>query len=300
MVAGKGRTKDSKGPVIPISQAPSSSAASSQTTPDHKACFSKHQKRTQWEPDEDPKERRICGLCCAWSAIIIGCFIMGVLVVGGMYLSFLQNALPQFYVKAMKFTKLKVNTKNLQTMLTADLELQINATNKNDKYDLSYGLFKVEVWSDDIKLGTTEVPPFEQKARKMTVVKLKTGVENSLVNGDDADELVKNWQNRHLTLNMVFRGSISFNFEGRHVNDLPLTVSCEKVVISEIDAGRQPVCHAKMFKFGFMLAIKERHAHGSKPGAIYSAGALQLVTKQAVWSKNHPHNLAPYVGKKEE
>ena len=37
-----------------------------------------------------------------------------------------------------------------------------------------------------------------------------------------------------------------------------------------------------------------------QPGAIYSAGALQLVTKRAVWSENHPHNLAPSVGKKEE
>ena len=35
-------------------------------------------------------------------------------------------------------------------------------------------------------------------------------------------------------------------------------------------------------------------------GAIYSAGALQLVTKRAVWSKNHSHNLAPSVGYKEE
>ena len=35
-------------------------------------------------------------------------------------------------------------------------------------------------------------------------------------------------------------------------------------------------------------------------GAIYSAGALQLDTKIAVWSDFHPHNLAPSVGKKEE
>ncbi|KAF5955239.1 hypothetical protein HYC85_008095 [Camellia sinensis] len=37
-----------------------------------------------------------------------------------------------------------------------------------------------------------------------------------------------------------------------------------------------------------------------QPGAIYSAGALQLVTKRAVWSENHSHNLAPSVRKKEE
>ena len=37
-----------------------------------------------------------------------------------------------------------------------------------------------------------------------------------------------------------------------------------------------------------------------QPGAIYSAGALQLDTKIAVWSENHPHNLAPSMGKKEE
>ncbi|KAF5951707.1 hypothetical protein HYC85_009651 [Camellia sinensis] len=49
-----------------------------------------------------------------------------------------------------------------------------------------------------------------------------------------------------------------------------------------------------------VLAIKEKHPHGSKLGAIYSASALQLVTKRAVWSENYPHNLAPSVGKKEE
>ena len=30
--------------------------------------------------------------------------------------------------------------------------------------------------------------------------------------------------------------------------------------------------------------------------AIYSAGALQLITRRAVWSENYPHNLAPSVG----
>ncbi|GMP90801.1 hypothetical protein CsSME_00041770 [Camellia sinensis var. sinensis] len=34
--------------------------------------------------------------------------------------------------------------------------------------------------------------------------------------------------------------------------------------------------------------------------AIYSAGALQLITRRAVWSEKHPYNLAPSVGILEE
>ncbi|KAF5947282.1 hypothetical protein HYC85_013239 [Camellia sinensis] len=37
-----------------------------------------------------------------------------------------------------------------------------------------------------------------------------------------------------------------------------------------------------------------------RSGLIYSAGVLQLSTKLAVWSENHPRNLAPSVGTKGE
>lgn len=203
-----------------------------------------------WDSGDDVKrERRGCRLCCAWTSLVVGFLVLGLMLLGALSLSFVKGALPEFRVKSLNISRLEISKKDKNTFLTADVQLLINVTNKNDRYDLSYSVLSVEVSSEDINLGTKEVAEFKQNPKKVSVLNVSTEVKKSVVDDAATDDLKSNYKDRQVVIDVVFEGSVTVNMEGRKLSGLPLKVLCTSIQQVDIDNGLQPQCRVKMFHF---------------------------------------------------
>lgn len=146
--------------------------------------------------------------------------------------------------------KLNVSNTKSSTLLTAIFELRMNATNKNN-IGLSYGKLIVDVVSEDINVGRTEVPPFYQQPHSMHVFKVTTRVSKSQVTWYDAKDLKDNSKRHLMVIDAVFKGKLTFVINGNKVNAFPLKVACQDIDQSEIDAGHAPKCNVKISLFRY-------------------------------------------------
>ncbi|CAL5333914.1 unnamed protein product [Camellia sinensis] len=230
---------------------------------------------TNQAAEEEEKEGRACGLCCAWTSLIAGCIVLVLLLSGGLFLYFLQSGLPEFRVKRLDFTKIEIVSNNQRTHLSMDFQILINATNKNEKHGLSYGPLKVKVSADEVNLGSLELSAFKQKPRQVTQLKLLKAVRKLEVNAEDGQALKSDYKSRELVVNLVFKGSISMNLGGQVYNGLPLTVLCDDIAQSDIDNGLQPECRVKILNiadFGkLVMTVLARHEHCI---ALWSGGSI--------------------------
>lgn len=202
-----------------------------------------------WDSNDEKRERRGRRLCCAWTSLIVGCLVLALMLLGSLSLYFIKGALPEFSIKSMNISRLDISSKDERTLLSADVQLLINATNKNDGYDLSYSALTVEVSSEDINLGTTEVAAFKQNPKKVSQLKVSTGVRKSAVDDAAVEDLKSNYKVRQVVIDVVFKGRISLNIEGHELNGLPMKVLCTSIEQNVIDSGLQPKCQVKMFNF---------------------------------------------------
>ncbi|KAH7838661.1 hypothetical protein Vadar_029606 [Vaccinium darrowii] len=188
-----------------------------------------------WDSNDEKRERRGRRLCCAWTSLIIGCLVLALMLLGALSLYFINGALPEFSIKSMNISRLDISSKDERTLLSADVQLLINATNKNDGYDLSYSALTVEVSSEDINLGTTEVAAFKQNPKKVSELKVSTGVRKSAVDDAAVEDLKSNYKVRQVVIDVVFKGRISLNIEGHELNGLPMKVLCTSIEQNVID-----------------------------------------------------------------
>ncbi|GFZ01765.1 hypothetical protein Acr_15g0003740 [Actinidia rufa] len=268
-MAASGFPTSGSGPMLPLPKPPSRSQ-SFQRTPSRRVYFaetpSKHDTCrdtthedslgtlprhhcTDWEYDGGPKKCSGCGLCCACASLIAGCIVLILVLFGALSYSFVQGSMPDFRIRSFNITRLEVSPKDKPTTLTADVHFVINATNKYHRFELSYGTLNVDVSAGKINLGHTEVAPFKQSGVNVRELDLKVGVKDMAVDSGDALALKSDREEKNMVINVVFKGSISFNFEGHQLKDMPLSVLCHNVEQSDVYNGLRPLCHVRIFNF---------------------------------------------------
>ncbi|KAM7527567.1 hypothetical protein LguiB_030977 [Lonicera macranthoides] len=206
--------------------------------------------RTDSESQEDhPRKKSICNKCCAWGSLAVCIVLLLILLAGVIFFAFLQGNLPEIRIQRLDVRRLNVSNTKSSTLLTAIFELRMNATNKNSKIGLSYSKLIVDVVSEDVSVGRTEVPPFYQQPHSMHVFKVTTGVSKSQVTWYDAKDLKDNSKRHLMVIDAVFKGKLTFVINGNKVNTFPFKVACQDIDQSEIDAGHAPKCDVKISLF---------------------------------------------------
>lgn len=66
-----------------------------------------------------------CNSCCAWTSFIVGIVFLLVLLVGGVYFTFLQSNMPEVRLRRLDVYALNVTNTDNDTLLTADFEVTL-------------------------------------------------------------------------------------------------------------------------------------------------------------------------------
>ncbi|KAL3530990.1 hypothetical protein ACH5RR_010312 [Cinchona calisaya] len=188
-----------------------------------------------------------CNICCAWASIIIGTLVVIIFVVGAIFFSFFQSNMPDFHFQGLNVTKIDIATApNSDTLLTADISVSLNATNKNGKWPVYYSSFSADLSSGDVYLGKVNFPDMEQKPHDSTELKVHTLLKNVTTNEADAKDLKKKYQNRQLLINLILGGNVHYVMNGHKMVGFPFKVLCQNIYQGLLDDGEVPKCQVKM------------------------------------------------------
>ncbi|PIN05974.1 hypothetical protein CDL12_21481 [Handroanthus impetiginosus] len=214
-----------------------------------------HDRRTPPLADDDSdtesrSRRRGCGprcnSCCAWTSLILGILLLLLLLVGGIYFAFLQSNLPEVHLHRLDIYTIDVVNTNNDTLLTADFEVRINATNGSDRIELGFRSMTASMSSAGIDFGDVKIGDLHQLPRMSTDMKIRAAVKNASVEEAAAKELQDNVKERMLVINVVIKGHIDFFLGGKKMNGFPFKIDCSQMDQSVIDNGNSPKCNAKM------------------------------------------------------
>lgn len=189
-----------------------------------------------------------CNICCAWTSIIVGTLVVILLVVGAIFFSFFQSNMPEFHFQSLIVKKLDIfPTPNSDTtFLTANIEVDLNATNKNEMMPVYYTSIMADLSSQDIYLGKVHIPELEQEPHNSTDLKLQTELNNVTVAYADAKELKKRSLNHQMLIDVILGGNVHYVINGHRMPGFPFKVLCHNIYQGELDDGEVPKCDVKM------------------------------------------------------
>ncbi|KAK9279600.1 hypothetical protein L1049_013279 [Liquidambar formosana] len=233
---------------------PSSKPSSNPTSkPVRHVVFSEIPRRPH-KPDKERRRGRCCSgcfvVCCAWGCMIGFALVLVLLVVAAIFVAFLHSEMPEVHVARVSIPSLDVVTaSSQQALLSADVDIVVEVSNKNDRAKLSYGTMTVDVSSEKISLGQTKVVAFSQKPKNSTELKIHTKVTRLAVDKEDGAFLKSNVKDGEMVFDVVLSGTIGVGVGRFTINGLPVTMACHGIQQSQVDIGQEPKCSVKMFSF---------------------------------------------------
>ncbi|XP_077244212.1 NDR1/HIN1-like protein 13 [Tasmannia lanceolata] len=195
------------------------------------------------------RQRRPCCStckCCMWTFFFFFSLLLFFTLIGSLLYAWARPMLPEFRVERLSVPKFELVTNSHQTYLKTEVHLFFEASNKNDKIGFSYDDIRVFVSSEDVNLGRESVPAFAQGPNNVTIVKIRSGVSNSLVDNGEGKRLKKKFEKKDLVLDVELRAAVRI-FVGKWIsNRFPITLLCEDIHLSKVAAGFEPVCHVSL------------------------------------------------------
>ncbi|CAI9107168.1 OLC1v1006466C1 [Oldenlandia corymbosa var. corymbosa] len=194
-----------------------------------------------------PKKRSSrFNLCCAWASLVVGVLTILILVLGGVSFLFFQSNLPDFRFESLNVTSFEiVRAPNSDTLLSADIEVTLNATNKNDKIPVFYSSLTADLSSDGVSLGSMQLPDLLQRPQNFTDLKIHSVLNNVTVS-EDAQDLQTKSEKHQLLIDLVIRGNVHFDLQGQRLAGFPFKVICQDVYQGLLDDGKTPKCIVKL------------------------------------------------------
>ncbi|KAK4483049.1 hypothetical protein RD792_010225 [Penstemon davidsonii] len=194
-----------------------------------------------------PSCHTFCNSICAWALLIIVILLFILLIAGVTYFSILQSNLPEVHLQRIDVNRVEVNRTRMDTLLTADVQVRLNATNKNGRIALSYSRMSATLTTEGINLGTENLESLKQNPGTSSDIMVRTAVRRMPVLGGAADELVHNSNDKTMMVDVVLKGHIDFFVDGRnHMTGFPIRVVCVNVDQWKIDNGNAHRCDVKM------------------------------------------------------
>jgi len=189
---------------------------------------------------------KCCSVCFAWTLLGIFGLAVFLVVVGVLFILFLQSSMPKIYIQNLYFPTLKVHNTTKETLLNANVGLRIEFLNKNDEFELSYGHLTVHVKSGQIDLGRTRVSGFTHRPKDRKVLKITTKVKGIEVDEDEAMQLKSDVMNSQEIVDVGLRGTVGFHYRKFNLNFLPFKVACDHVKKADIVVTWKPKCSVRI------------------------------------------------------
>ncbi|KAL7081886.1 hypothetical protein ACP275_14G066600 [Erythranthe tilingii] len=189
----------------------------------------------------------LCNSCCAWTSLTVGILLILFLLLGGIYFAFLQSNLPEVRLQRLDINALAVNTTAAgDTLLTADFEVRLNATNGSGNIELGYSSMTATISSAGVNFGEVRIADMRQPPHTTTELDVRAATANMVVEDAAADELQDNTRMHVLVVDVVVKGQINFYVGGKRMNGFPFKIDCHSIDQSEIDDGHAPKCNTQM------------------------------------------------------
>ncbi|XP_058073403.1 NDR1/HIN1-like protein 6 [Magnolia sinica] len=194
---------------------------------------------------EKPRERRgrsCCCICCALTWILIlSLLLVAAVGVGLLYLWFEPTA-PGFRIERLSVPQLDLMEDSDQMHLTAEVNLSIVVSNKNDEMRFSYDNIVVFVSSEGVIMGRTTVPKFALGPKNVSIVKVYTRLSNSLVDNAEAERLRAGFERKDLVLEVTVDCMMSVMVGNWRSIGVPTTILCENLQWARIGHRFEPRC----------------------------------------------------------
>lgn len=205
--------------------------------------------KDDYDTPRKSKKHPCCFACGVRTFLCAFVFLLLLLVMAVVFISFLYASLPKVYVRMIDLSKLDVdgnNTAKGKAKFNANVDLKMEFKNRNHGTKLKYGTWRVKVSWQEIKLGKTEVGGFSQKNNNVTELRVRMKVEDQVVYRDGADQLMDDLKDEKAVFDVVFRGHVSIHFGAIKINGLPLSVKCDPNK-GLLDVARKHQCRVRLF-----------------------------------------------------
>lgn len=190
-----------------------------------------------------------CFICCAWACLGVVAVILGLLVLGVWFVSFVKSDLPEVRVHSISFPGLRVANSSTETRLDTGVDLRLNFTNKNSKIGISYEKMTAEISVEEIRIGRAHVSGFLQEPRSQSILKIATQATRSVIPMEDGQDLPSNAKGKAIVLDAVLNGMLGLNFGSFKLHRLPFVIKCTDLKQAEVDIGLEPRCGIRIFAF---------------------------------------------------
>ncbi|XP_038895624.1 uncharacterized protein LOC120083816 [Benincasa hispida] len=187
--------------------------------------------------------------CCAWICLVVFGIVLAVLILGVIFMSFLQSGLPQITVKMLNLSKFETNNSTNQNnvLLNAKVDVSIEMRNKNDKIELSYSNIVVNLASDDVKLGRSVIPGFTHKPGNTTYFNVTMNVVGASTDKDNVSQLEDDRKRVQMNVQVTMESTVGFHIGIFNLNDVPIHVACDFKQFLLLYRINEPPCNIRMF-----------------------------------------------------
>ncbi|KAJ8900496.1 hypothetical protein K2173_025273 [Erythroxylum novogranatense] len=200
-----------------------------------------------------PRKKRAgcCRICCCLSCILLIVIILAVLVASGFFYVWTDPKLPVFHVLSFNFPTFKVTKQPDGAYLNAATVTRVEVKNPNTNIRIRYGESNVHITigkTEDIDMGTAQLPGFTQGTKNTTSLKIETRVTNELIEGAGL-KLMDQFRRKNLVVNVEVKTKFGISVGGLETEMTDVQVLCEGMTLKEIEDSQLPKCHVKALRW---------------------------------------------------
>ncbi|KAI9198304.1 hypothetical protein LWI28_013548 [Acer negundo] len=191
--------------------------------------------------------RSQCYICCAWTCLAVFVILVIAIIFGLVSMSLLRSTVPRITVNALSFPRLEISSSSGQNLLTADVNITFEVTNKNDKVVLNIHPLTVDVSSEKVNIGRAKTRGFSLKTGKSSTMNAYYSVVKRKIDLSNTEQLEENIRDKHMVVDIELHGDMKINYGGLTINSLPMTVKCKGIWAAVFQSVDAPKCDVKLF-----------------------------------------------------
>lgn len=187
--------------------------------------------------------------CCGWICIGVFGIVLAVLILGVIFLSFLQSGLPEITVRTLDLTKFEIQNSTNQdnAPLNSRVQMSVEMKNKNEKMELTYSNIAMNLVSEDVGLGKSVIAGFSHNPGNTSRFNLTIDVAGDSTDRENALELEDDKKKVQMDVQVTMEATIGFHLGIFHLNKVPIHVGCVYHQSLILYRAQQPPCNIRMF-----------------------------------------------------
>ncbi|XP_022998792.1 uncharacterized protein LOC111493353 [Cucurbita maxima] len=186
---------------------------------------------------------------CAWICLAVFGIAITLLILGVIFVSFLQSSLPEITVKMLDLSKIQIQNSTNQNVavLNTKVRMAIDIRNKNEKLELSYSDLNMKLVSENIELGRNVIPSFSQEPGNTTSLNVTLKVDRDSIDRDSISLLEDDRKKAQVVVKITMVGSVGFHLGIFKLNKVPIHVTCNFQQYLLLYRVKEPPCSITMF-----------------------------------------------------